>query len=84
MIKLFPMDTCAPPAELETLAAGEVRTLRLPAGASLAVTDGILWLTRSGDPADHLLSAGTTFSFPRGALVVVQALRNAARYKRLP
>ena len=79
MIKLFPMDTCAPPPELETLAAGEARTLRLPAGASLAVTDGLLWLTRSGDSADHLLSAGTTFSFPRGALVVVQALRNEAR-----
>ncbi len=84
MMKLFPSDTCAPPPQLESLAPGQVRTLRLPAGASLAVTDGLLWLTRSGDPADHLLSAGTTFTFPRGALVVVQALRHEARYKRLP
>jgi hypothetical protein len=84
MMNLFPSDTCAPPPRLETLAAGEVRTLRLDAGASLAVADGLLWLTRSGDPADHLLSAGTIFSFPRGALVVIQALRSEARYKRLP
>lgn len=84
MMNLFSSDTCALPPQLETLAPGEVRTLRLGAGAVLAVTEGLLWLTRSGDPADHLLAAGTTFTFPRGALVVVQALRQEARYKRQP
>ena len=84
MLNLFSMDTIAPAPLTETLAPGEVRTLRLEAGASLTVTDGLLWLTRSGDPSDHLLRAGTTFNFPRGALVVVQALRAEARYKRLP
>jgi hypothetical protein len=84
MLNFFSMETIAPSPAAETLAPGEVRTLRLDAGASLAVTDGLLWLTRSGDPSDHLLPAGTTFNFPRGALVVVQALRSEARYKRLP
>jgi len=84
MLTLFSMDILAATPPAETLAPGEVRTLRLDARASLAVTEGLLWLTRSGDPSDHLVPAGTTFNFPRGALVVVQAPRTEARYKRLP
>lgn len=81
-MKLFSMETCVLPPETEILAAGQVRALRLEAGASLQVTDGLLWLTRSGDSSDHLVAAGETFSFERGGLVVIQALRGEARYKR--
>jgi hypothetical protein len=84
MLTLFSMEPVAASPQTETLAPGEVRTLRLEAGASLIVSDGLLWLTFSGDSSDHLLTAGTTFNFPRGALVVMQALRSEARYKRLP
>ncbi|MGN6369547.1 MAG: DUF2917 domain-containing protein [Phycisphaerae bacterium] len=84
MITFLPTTTGPAPLDSETLAPGEVRALHLHPGQSLHVTEGLLWLTRSNDPADHLLPAGHALSFPRPALVVIQALRTPARYNRLP
>lgn len=56
-----------------TLGAGAVRRLHLRGGDTLLVRVGGLWLTRAGDPQDHLLQPGAGFVAARSGDVVVQA-----------
>lgn len=44
------------PVGLVELPAGQVHRLRLRAGDVLLVRRGQVWMTREGDPLDHLLS----------------------------
>lgn len=56
-----------------TLGAGAVLRLHLRSGDALLVRVGGLWLTRAGDPQDHLLQPGAGFVATHSGDVVVQA-----------
>lgn len=60
-------------ATAHTLGAGAVLRLHLRSGDALRVRVGGLWLTRAGDPQDHLLQPGAGFVAARSGDVVVQA-----------
>ncbi|MFD0668312.1 DUF2917 domain-containing protein [Ramlibacter sp. MAHUQ-53] len=65
---------------LQTLPPGRPLTLRAAAGTVLRVLRGRVWLTRSGDAADHFLQAGEALRLD-GARTVVEADRGeAARF----
>lgn len=49
------------------LAAGAVRRLPPARAGWLSVVRGRVWLTRSGEPADHFLVAGQSLRLPAGA-----------------
>ncbi|MFA5124123.1 DUF2917 domain-containing protein [Zavarzinia sp.] len=51
--------------------------LLVPRGENLTLTclSGELWLTRDGDPEDHILGPGRSFAIRRGDGAAVQALR---------
>ncbi len=42
-------------------------------GHSVRCLEGILWLTQQGDPVDHVLRPGRTFTLNRKGRVVVMA-----------
>ncbi len=44
------------------------------AGARVLCTTGTLWLTQPGDPQDHLLKAGQSFTFNQRGIILVQGL----------
>ncbi|MCH8179059.1 MAG: DUF2917 domain-containing protein [Proteobacteria bacterium] len=62
-----------PPGVSHVLAAGQVLRLSLRRGEVLRVRVGGLWLTRTGDPRDHIVQPGAGFVATRGGPVVVQA-----------
>jgi hypothetical protein len=43
-------------------------------GAGVMCTTGTLWLTQQGDPEDHLLKAGQSFTLNQQGIVLVQGL----------
>ena len=43
-------------------------------GAGVRCTAGALWLTQAGDPCDHILIAGQSFSLTQPGIVLVQGL----------
>lgn len=47
------------------------------AGRSVSCREGILWVTQTGNPGDHLLRAGETFSSERPGRLVVGALADS-------
>ena len=46
-------------------------------GRSIAVFDGLVWITQSGDARDVFLRPGETFAFDRGGMALVEALSHA-------
>lgn len=38
---------------------------------------GLLWVTRAGDPEDHLLKPGDSFIANKGGKVVIEAIRES-------
>lgn len=69
---------------LQTLPPGRPLTLRATAGTELRVLRGRVWLTRSGDAADHFLEAGEALRLD-GARTVVEADRGeVARFALQP
>lgn len=66
-----------------TLAAGQAVRLSLRRGETLLVRQGRLWLTREGDPVDHVLwpGSGHVASVPQE--VVIEAFGpQACQYER--
>lgn len=65
--------------EQVVLDEGAVWSLRLRTGGGLRLTcrEGLLWLTREGDPSDKVVQAGGSVWLDGPGLVVVQALRPA-------
>ncbi len=55
------------------LGAGATLAVHLPAGASIAVQSGRVWLTQSGDAGDHFVGAGQRHVLGRAGRVVVEA-----------
>lgn len=49
----------------------------LSAQAEIICESGVLWVTRSGDPEDHLLRPGECLMINQGGKVVIEALREA-------
>ena len=47
------------------------------AGRDVSCREGILWLTQTGNPGDHLLRKGETFSSARPGRLVIGALSDS-------
>jgi hypothetical protein len=47
------------------------------AGRVISCRKGILWLTQTGNPGDHLIRAGGAFSIERPGAVLISALEEA-------
>lgn len=62
---------------LSRLAAGEFLRIRDGIGQTLAVFDGLIWITQSGDPCDSFVAKGETFTFDRSGLALVEAVTDA-------
>lgn len=43
-------------------------------GTCVMCITGILWLTQQGDPRDHILNAGQSFTLDQSGMVLVQGL----------
>ncbi|HET6488897.1 MAG TPA: DUF2917 domain-containing protein [Syntrophales bacterium] len=46
-------------------------------GRVISCREGILWLTQTGNPGDHLLRAGEAVSIDHSGLVVISALEDS-------
>ncbi len=57
---------------VHTLRRGEVLALRGPAGQTLQVLSGRLWLTRSGDATDHFIASGECWTAAPAARLVLE------------
>lgn len=62
---------------LRHLPHGSVQAMGLQAHSGLAVFEGRLWITRSGDRRDHIVEAGDTFWSDEPAGILVQALTDS-------
>lgn len=49
-----------------------------PAGCSLRMDRGTVWLTRYDDPRDYFLKSGETFAINVPRVVVIEALEDSA------
>ncbi|MCE5281530.1 MAG: DUF2917 domain-containing protein [Deltaproteobacteria bacterium] len=47
-------------------------------GTVVSCGKGVLWLTQTGNPGDHLIRAGEAFSVGRRGVVLVSALEDSA------
>ncbi len=47
------------------------------AGRVISCRKGILWLTQTGNPGDHLIRAGEDFSIDQSGMVLVSALEES-------
>lgn len=65
------------------LAPGQVHRVRLKAGELLLVREGRVWLTREGDPVDHVLVPGRGHVAPLAEEVVIESCApTGSRYER--
>jgi len=48
------------------------------AGRVISCSKGILWLTQTGTPGDHLIRAGEAFSVAQPGVVLISALEDSA------
>lgn len=83
---LQPRRAGAPPAFCHlTLLPGQARTLPRPGGAALRVEviSGRIWLTRSGQAADHMLAGGQCLHLTAPGRVVVQAMGREPAWLRI-
>jgi hypothetical protein len=54
-----------------------IRLDRDVAGRVVSCRKGVLWLTQTGTPGDHLIRAGEAFSIDRSGLVLISALMDS-------
>lgn len=45
-------------------------------GRSIAVFNGLVWITQEGDPRDAFIASGQTFTIDRPGLVLVDAMND--------
>ena len=62
---------------LERLGAGQFVKIRDGGGQTLAVFDGLVWITQDGDPRDAFVTRGDAFTLDRPGLAIVEALTDA-------
>lgn len=64
------------------LPAGHVHRLRLHAGEALLVRQGQVWMTREGDPLDHVLTPARGYVAARPEDVVIESfVRGGSLYE---
>jgi hypothetical protein len=56
---------------------GHVRLDGDIAGRVISCREGVLWLTQTGTPGDHLIQAGEAFSIDHSGAVLVSALEDS-------
>ena len=56
------------------LARGEILRVDSALGQSIAVVQGMVWITQEGDPRDSFLSDGESFVFDKRGIALVQAV----------
>ena len=56
------------------LRAGEFMRIQDGAGQSVAVFDGLVWVTQDGDPRDAFVARGEIFALDRPGLTLIEAL----------
>jgi hypothetical protein len=61
-------------AALARLDTGTYLRIPDPAGRTLAVLNGLVWVTQDGDPRDAFIASGETFEFNRPGLAIVEAM----------
>jgi hypothetical protein len=57
------------------LAGGQLLRVADGTGHGVAVFEGLVWITQSGDERDVFLQPGETFHFDRDGIALVEALR---------
>lgn len=62
---------------LARLDAGQVLKVRDARGHTLAVFDGLVWVTQDGDPRDAFVAKGGVFTFDRPGLAIVEAMKES-------
>src|SRR3954463_5656339 len=73
-----PAPAVAATTAIRLLAGGVMSVPRWTGGGRIVCRAGTVWVTREGDGADHVLSAGEALDLTRRGRVVVQALTDAA------
>ena len=53
---------------------GEFLRIEDGAGQSIAVFDGMVWVTQDGDPRDAFVGKGQTFTLDRSGVSLIEAL----------
>jgi len=59
---------------LVRLEADELFSIEAARGRCVVVFQGSVWITQQGDPSDHIVKSGESFTFDRRGLAVVEAL----------
>src|SRR5512144_2128941 len=59
------------------LARSQIINLRMPAGATVACSSGLVWITQAGHPDDYWVPAGDRVAFAPGARVVIEAAQRS-------
>ena len=62
---------------LARLDAGQVLKMHDAKGRTLAVFDGLVWVTQDGDPRDAFVAKGGVFTFDRPGLAIVEAMKES-------
>lgn len=58
------------------LRQGATLRIREGEGRSIAVFNGLVWITQKGDPRDVFVASGQTFTIDRPGLVLVDAMND--------
>ena len=64
----------------KTLTLGRNEFIRLDgkvAGTVVSCREGILWLTQTGSPGDHMIRAGEVFSIGHAGMTLISALEDS-------
>lgn len=62
---------------LARLGPGQYLKVDGSAGQTLAVFDGLVWITQAGDPRDAFVAPGDAFTFDRPGLALIEALSDS-------
>jgi len=62
---------------LAQLNPGQFLKVRDAKGQTLAVFDGLVWVTQDGDPRDAFIAKGGVFTFDRPGLAIVEAMQES-------
>jgi hypothetical protein len=62
---------------LAQLNPGQLLKIQDAKGQSLAVFDGLVWVTQDGDPRDAFVAKGGVFTFDRQGLAIVEAMKES-------
>lgn len=66
------------PEKIVTLRDRELFSIKKGRRAmKISCRTGVLWLTREGDSADHLIRAGEQLAVPGGGLILISALEDS-------